>query len=45
MLLIDRLIHGFHQSLRGEATRTTGINLIEGRYHEVVEFLAARRLI
>jgi len=39
MLLIDRLIHGFHQSLTGDPTRTTGINLIEGNYHEVVEFL------
>jgi len=39
MLLVDRLIHGFHQSLDGDPTRTTGINLIEGRYHEVVEFL------
>lgn len=38
MLLIDALIHGFHQNL-GNPTRTTGINLIEGRYHEVVEFL------
>jgi hypothetical protein len=39
MLLIDRLIHGFHQSLGGDPTRTTGVNLIEGRHHEVVEFL------
>ena len=39
MLLIDRLIHGFHRSLTGDPTRTTGVNLIEGRYHEVVEFL------
>jgi hypothetical protein len=39
MLLIDQLIHGFHQSLTGDPTRTTGVNLIEGRYYEVVEFL------
>ena len=39
MLMIDRLIHGFHRSLRDEPTRTTGVNLIEGRYHQVVEFL------
>jgi hypothetical protein len=39
MLLIDSLIHGFHWQLGGEPTRTTGINLIEGRYHDVVEFL------
>jgi hypothetical protein len=41
MLLIDRLIHGFHQMLTGERTRTTGVNLVEGRYHEVVDFLDA----
>lgn len=40
MLLIDRLIHGFHWTLRTrEPTRTTAINLIEGRYFQVVEFL------
>jgi hypothetical protein len=46
MLLIDRLIHGFHWCLTnprdgasGVPTRTTAINLIQGRYHEVVEFL------
>ncbi|MBM3189160.1 MAG: hypothetical protein FJZ90_10620 [Chloroflexi bacterium] len=40
MILIDQLIHGFHWNLRhDEPTRTTGVNLIEGRYHEVVEFL------
>ena len=39
MVLIDGLIHGFHQSLRGDPTRTTAVNLIEGRYHEVVAFL------
>jgi len=38
MLLIDGLIHGFHQ-YQGEPTRTTGVNLIEGNYHEVVDFL------
>ncbi len=39
MLLIDGLIHGFHRSLTGDPTRTTGVNLIEGNYHDVVEFL------
>ncbi|MHB0877733.1 MAG: hypothetical protein ACYC5O_16980 [Anaerolineae bacterium] len=39
MLQIDRLIHGFHRDLRDRPTRTTGINLIEGNYHEVVDFL------
>lgn len=40
MLLIDHLIHAFHINLReGCSTRTTGVNLIEGRYHEVVAFL------
>lgn len=39
MVLIDQLIHSFHLSLLGEPTRTTGINLIEGKYPEVVQFL------
>jgi predicted RNA-binding Zn-ribbon protein involved in translation (DUF1610 family) len=39
MLLIDRLIHGFHYNLHYGPTRAAGVNLIEGRYHEVVEFL------
>ncbi len=39
MVLIDQLIHGFHLSLTGETTRTTGVNLIEGTYPEVVHFL------
>jgi hypothetical protein len=40
MLLIDQLIHGWHwNALTQEQTRTTGINLIEGSYHEVVDFL------
>jgi hypothetical protein len=39
MLCIDWLIHNFHRSLTGDPTRTTGINLIEGRYFEVVAFL------
>ena len=38
MLLIDQLIHGFHADLRGPR-RTTGVNLIEGNYHQVVDFL------
>jgi ribosomal protein L37AE/L43A len=39
MLLIDRLIHGFHYNLQYGPTRATGVNLIEGHYHEVVDFL------
>ena len=39
MLLVDQLIHGFHEALTGHPTRTTGVNLIEGSYHEVVDFL------
>jgi predicted RNA-binding Zn-ribbon protein involved in translation (DUF1610 family) len=39
MLFIDRLIHGFHYNLVYGPTRATGVNLIEGRYHEVVDFL------
>jgi hypothetical protein len=40
MLLIDRLIHGFHIYFKDESpTRTTAVNLIEGNYHEVVDFL------
>lgn len=40
MLLIDRLIHGFHWFLRMEyPTRPVAINLIEGRLVEVIEFL------
>ena len=39
MLLIDRLIHGFHYYLQFGPTRAVGVNLIEGSYHEVVDFL------
>ena len=40
MLAIDQLIHGFHWwTLKNQETRTTAVNLIEGRYHEVVDFL------
>jgi hypothetical protein len=46
MLLIDQLIHGFHYCAQPDRndpslvpTRTTAINLIQGRYHEVVVFL------
>lgn len=39
MLLIDRLIHGFHISLQFGPTRAACVNLIEGNYHEVVDFL------
>lgn len=40
MLLVDQLIHGFHIYFKDASpTRTTAVNLIEGRYHEVVDFL------
>ena len=39
MITIDRVIHGFHWSLRHESTRPTAVNLIEGTMHEVVECL------
>ncbi len=39
MLLIDRLIHEFHTHLQFGPTRAAGVNLIEGNYHEVVNFL------
>ena len=42
MLLIDRLIHGFHYYFKtGGATRPVAINLIEGRLPEVVALLDA----
>jgi len=41
MLLIDRLIHGFHYDLRSGGARAAGVNLIEGHLHEVVDFLDA----
>lgn len=40
MALIDLLIHRFHWNMLYESnTRAAGVNLIEGNYHEVVEFL------
>jgi hypothetical protein len=40
MLLIDRLIHGFHWYLKtGGPTRPVAVNLIEGRLSDVVAFL------
>jgi hypothetical protein len=40
MLLIDRLIHAFHWSLRqNQPFGPAGRNLIEGKYDEVVAFL------
>jgi hypothetical protein len=40
LLLIDKLIHGFHIYFKdGSSTRTTAVNLIEGNYHDVVNFL------
>ena len=40
MLLIDRLIHGFHRYLKTDRpTRPVAVNLIEGRLRDVVTFL------
>ncbi len=39
MLLIDALLHGFHWNMITGPRRATAVNLIQGRYHEVVEFL------
>jgi hypothetical protein len=39
MLLIDRLLHGFHYHMKYGPTRATGVNLIEGNLHEVIDFL------
>jgi len=39
MLLIDRLLHGFHWNGRFGATRAVAVNLIEGRYKDVLSFL------
>ena len=41
MLLIDRLIHGFHSYYKaeGEPTRPVAVNLIGGRLRQVLEFL------
>ena len=39
MLLIDRLLHGFHWSARTGPRRPSAINLIEGRLSEVIGFL------
>lgn len=40
MLAIDQLLHAFHLYFKDlEETRAAAVNLIEGRYHEVVDFL------
>jgi hypothetical protein len=42
MLLIDRLIHEFHYSLKNQPelpTRSVAVNLIEGKLTDVAEFL------
>ncbi len=40
MLLVDMLIHGWHwNALFRTNTRAACVNLIEGTYHEVVDFL------
>lgn len=40
MLLIDELIHGYHWNLTPPSpTRPVGVNLIEGRLGEVIDFL------
>jgi hypothetical protein len=40
MLWIDILIHGWHWNAHfNRETRAAGVNLIEGNYHQVIEFL------
>ncbi len=39
MLLIDILIHAWHWNAHHGNTRAAGVNLIEGNYHQVIEFL------
>ncbi len=39
MLAVDRLIHEFHTSLIHAASRPVGVNLIQGKLTDVVEFL------
>ena len=39
VLLIDRLIHGFHWYHKFGPTRPVAVNLIEGRLSEVIAFL------
>ena len=41
MFYIDRLLHGFHWSIRYGPTRPVAINLIEGRLSDVIQFLDA----
>jgi hypothetical protein len=39
MLLIDALIHAWHWNARYGNTRAAAVNLIEGNYHQVIDFL------
>jgi hypothetical protein len=39
MLLIDRLLHGYHWNVKYGPTRPVAINLIQGRLTDVVAFL------
>jgi hypothetical protein len=39
MLLIDRLIHGFHYSIETGPRRPSAVNLIGGKLGEVIDFL------
>ena len=41
MFCIDKLLHGFHWSVRYGPTRPVAINLIEGRLSDVIQFLDA----
>ena len=41
MFHIDKLLHGFHWSVRYGPTRPVTINLIEGRLNDVIRFLDA----
>jgi hypothetical protein len=39
MLAIDRLVHEFHTSVIHDSERPVGVNLIQGKLSDVVEFL------
>mgnify|MGYP000647506537 CR=1 FL=1 len=39
MLAIDRVVHALHESLNQVWTLPASVNLIEGRYDEIITFL------
>ena len=48
MIAVDRLIHEFHYSyacLPDQPTRPVGVNLIEGKLSDVIDFLNSSRLV